>query len=66
LASLAALIFLIAMLGALGFSTGFDIYPLGEDNNWIDMLRRGSGADAARLLWALDHRNPLSPWWYST
>ena len=28
------------------------------------MLRRGSGAEAARLLWATDHRNPLSPWWY--
>jgi len=64
LASIAALIFLIAMLGALGFSAGFDIYPFGEDDNWIDMLRRGNGEDAARLLWALDHRNPLSPWWY--
>ena len=64
LASLAVLILLIATLGALGFRASLNIFPIGEDNNWIDMLRRGSGADAARLLWALDHRNPLSPWWY--
>ena len=64
LASLAAVILLIATLGAFGFRASLNIFPFGEDNNWIDMLRRGSGADAARLLWALDHRNPLSPWWY--
>ena len=28
------------------------------------MLQRGPGAETARLQWALDHRNPLSPWWY--
>ena len=28
------------------------------------MLQRGRGAEAARLFWAIDHRNPLSPWWY--
>jgi hypothetical protein len=64
LAGLAALIALIAALGALGFGAGLDVFPIGEDNNWIDMLRRGSGAVAARLLWAIDNRNPLSPWWY--
>lgn len=63
-ASLAGLVVLIATLGALGFGVGFDVFPIGEDNNWIDMLQRGEGADAARLLWATDHRNPLSPWWY--
>src|SRR5208337_195214 len=64
LAALAALLFIIATLGALGFGVGFDVFPIGEDNNWIDMLQRGRGAEAARLFWAIDHRNPLSPWWY--
>jgi hypothetical protein len=64
LAALAVMIIMIATLGAFGVGVGLDVFPIGEDNNWIDMLRRGSGADAARLLWAIDHRNPLSPWWY--
>jgi hypothetical protein len=64
LASLAIMIGAIALLDALGYGVGFNIFPIGEDNHWIDILRRGQGADAARLLWAIDNRNPLSPWWY--
>jgi hypothetical protein len=64
LGALAVMVGAIALLGALGFGFGFNVYPFGEDNAWIDMLRRGEGADAARLFWATDHRNPLSPWWY--
>ena len=64
LASFAGFLLLIAGLGALGFGVGFHIGPIGEDYNWIDMLQRGPGAQAARLLWAFDYRNPLSPWWY--
>jgi hypothetical protein len=60
----AALLLLIGALSALGFGVGFDVFPIGEDNNWIDILQRGPGTEAARLLWAHDHRNPLSPWWY--
>jgi hypothetical protein len=66
LAALAVLLIVIATLGAFGFGVGFDVFPIGEDNNWIDMLQRGHGAEAARLFWAIDHRNPLSPWWYIT
>lgn len=64
LASLAALLLVIATLGALGFGVGLGVFPIGEDNNWIDMLRRGSATETAQLLWATDRRNPLSPWWY--
>jgi hypothetical protein len=64
LAALAALLIMIAALGAFGFGVGFDVFPIGEDNNWIDMLQRGRGAEVARLFWTIDHRNPLSPWWY--
>src|SRR5262245_11884624 len=66
LGALAVMLGAIALLGVLGFGFGFNVYPFGEDNGWIDMLRRGEGADAARLFWATDHRNPLSPWWYIT
>ena len=64
LAALAALLIVIATLGAFGFGVGFDVFPIGEDNNWIDLLQRGRGAEVARLFWTIDHRNPLSPWWY--
>lgn len=55
---------LLWLLGQLGFGTGLALWPMGEDRNWIDMLQRGPGSGAANLLWALDGRNPLSPWWY--
>src|SRR5262249_50167640 len=64
LAGLVTLVALIGALGALGLGAGLDLSPIGDDYSWIDMLRRGDGADAARLFWAIDHRNPLSPWWY--
>jgi hypothetical protein len=64
LAAFAIMLGTIALLGALGCNLGFDIFPFGEDNNWIEMLQKGEGAGAARLFWALDWRNPLSPWWY--
>jgi hypothetical protein len=64
LTGLAIMIGSIALLGALGFGVGLDVFPMGEDNTWIDILQRGKGADAARLFWAIDNRNPLSPWWY--
>ena len=64
LGALAALLIVIATLGALGFGVSFNVFPIGEDNNWVDMLQHGQGAEAARLFWAIDHRNPLSPWWY--
>src|SRR5262249_34392901 len=64
LGAFAVMIGAIALLGMLGFGFGFNGYPFGEDNGWIDMPRRGEGAEAGRLFWATDHRNPLSPWWY--
>lgn len=64
LGALGALIASMVLLGALGFGTGLDYFPIGEDNTWIDLLGRGPGATAAHLAWKIDHRNPLSPWWY--
>ena len=63
-ASLVGFLGVIASLGALEFGVGLNIGPIGEDYNWIDILQRGPGAQAARFFWEIDHRNPLSPWWY--
>ena len=48
----------------LGCGTGLTIWPMGEDRNWIALLKLPSAGETARGLWAIDHRNPLSPWWY--
>ena len=51
-------------LQGLGFAFGFDIWPQGEFRTWLAFLDEGPGYGAAKLFWALDHRNALSPWWY--
>lgn len=56
---------LLWLLGELGLGTGLVVWPMGEDRNWIDLLQRGDAGVTARGLWAIDHRNPLSPWWYN-
>jgi hypothetical protein len=63
-ASLALAIGVLGILQAVGLQFGLDVSALGEDYVWVDLLQRGSGAGAANLWWALDDRNPLSPWWY--
>ena len=52
------------LLQGLGLQFGFQIWPFGEFRNWIELLEDGPGVGAAKLFWALDHRNGLSPWWY--
>ena len=54
----------LALLGLLGLGTGLSVWPMGEDRNWIGLLRLGSAGETARGFWQIDHRNPLSPWWY--
>jgi hypothetical protein len=62
--SFSLLLLLIGGLSWLGFGVGFAIPPMGEDLNWVSMLQTNAGADVARTFWSIDHRNPLSPWWY--
>ena len=64
LVSLALAIAVLAILGAVGLQFGLDVSPLGEDYVWVDLLQRGNGSGTADLWWALNQRNPLSPWWY--
>jgi hypothetical protein len=57
----------LAVLGSLqllGYKSGFAVWPLGEDRNWISILLKGEGANAAGVFWQVNDRNPLSPWWY--
>jgi hypothetical protein len=54
----------LALLGWLGQGTGLMVWPMGEDRNWINLLMKPSVGETARGLWQIDHRNPLSPWWY--
>jgi hypothetical protein len=58
------LIATMVVLQSLGFEFGFNIWPIGEFRNWIELLQDGPGVNAAKLFWTLDHRNALSPWWY--
>ena len=58
------LIATMLLLQGLGLQFGFQIWPFGEFRNWIELLQEGPGVSAAKLFWALDHRNGLSPWWY--
>jgi len=54
----------LAILGWLGQGTGLAVWPMGEDRNWINLLMPHSAGATARGFWQIDHRNPLSPWWY--
>ena len=58
------LIATMLVLQALGFDFGFHLWPIGEFRNWLEFLQDGPGYNAAKLFWAVDHRNALSPWWY--
>ena len=64
MATWASLLTLIAAYQALQLGTGFDVWPIGEDRAWIDILQTGKGANAASVFWTINDRNPLSPWWY--
>jgi len=58
------LIATMVVLQAAGLDFGFDLWPIGEFRNWLQFLQEGPGYNAAKLFWAVDHRNALSPWWY--
>lgn len=63
-ATWSTLIATMLVLQLLGLEFGFSIWPFGEFRNWIGFLQDGPNFDAAKLFWAADYRNALSPWWY--
>ncbi len=56
------------VLGVLQLTTntgvGLNVWPCGEDVNWLCLMEEKTGTSLPKTLWALDNRNPLSPWWY--
>src|SRR5260370_15804293 len=56
------------VLGVLQVTTstgvGLNVWPCGEDMNWLCLMEEKTGTSLPKTLWALDNRNPLSPWWY--
>lgn len=58
----------LAFLGILQLTTdtgvGLNVWPCGEDVNWLCLMEEKTGTSLPKTLWALDNRNPLSPWWY--
>lgn len=45
-------------------NTGF-LWPMGQDIDWSIILKQGIGARAANQEFMMDHRNPLSAWFYT-
>jgi hypothetical protein len=55
---------LFALMRRLGLPFGLRIVPMGEDYNWMLILSGESMSRKAQNFWAMNDRNPLSPWWY--
>jgi hypothetical protein len=67
LAILAVWLFCLAVLFALQLcktGLGLEVWPMGEDRVWINLLQNNHLAGVARGFWVINDRNPLSPWWY--
>jgi len=54
----------LALLNILHSQNGF-LWPMGQDLDWSLILKQGVGSVAAGQEYALDHRNPLSAWFYT-
>jgi hypothetical protein len=54
----------LLVMQALGQPFGFAVWPMGEDRNWVHLIRDVPGPGMMHGFWQLEDRNPLSPWWY--
>lgn len=56
------------LLQKMGFTFGFNILPKGEDWHWVKFINEAKKVDylphVAHQFWAVDGRNPLSPWYW--
>lgn len=59
-----ATVLLLAVLRRLGLPFGLRIGAMGEDYNWLLILSAPDASARAQAFWAMNDRNPLSPWWY--
>lgn len=55
----------LGILQIIGIESGYSVWPLGEDRNWIGFMMYSPGKAMLNEFWKLDSRNPLSAWlWY--
>jgi hypothetical protein len=54
----------LRLLQMSGFPVSFDVWPMGEDRNWLSWMQRADGSGIAQQFWQMNDRNPVSPWWY--
>jgi hypothetical protein len=59
-----ATVALFAILRRLGLPFGLRVVAMGEDYNWLLILSSPNATARAQTFWAMNDRNPLSPWWY--
>ena len=55
---------IFVMLARLGLPFGTGIVAMAEDYNWLLILSGKGLSQKAQNFWAINDRNPLSPWWY--
>jgi hypothetical protein len=55
---------IFAVMRRLGLPFGLRVVAMAEDYNWLLILSGESAARKAQNFWAMNDRNPLSPWWY--
>lgn len=55
---------LFAIMRRLGLPFGLRIVAMAEDYNWMLILAGETASKKAQSFWAMNDRNPLSPWWY--
>lgn len=54
----------LGILESLGFSFGFNVWPMGEDRNWLGFMMTAPGLKMTQAFWQMNDRNPLSAWWW--
>ena len=55
---------MFGLLQILNTGVGFEIWPIGEDRNWIYLLKSGDPVQTFQEFWVLDHRNPMAAFWW--
>jgi len=56
-------ILILIIIQSLGGPFGMSVQAMGEDRTWTNILSH-RGNEIYHAFWAVDYRNPLSPWWY--
>ena len=55
---------ILGLLQGLGYHFGFNVWPMGEDRNFLGFMLHAKGAKVAHEFWNMNDRNPMSVWWW--